>query len=87
MDTKDTLILSLHGEGKGLREIAEAVNISHVAVKKRLDRGDTEKIPFRFSRKNQNPTPGNLEGTVPSGSNNSGINALASASVFIDRLL
>jgi len=45
MDTKDALILSLHGEGKSLREIAEAVNISHVAVKKRLDRSLSEKKP------------------------------------------
>lgn len=38
MDTKDDLILSLTGEGKSLREIGKIVNLSHVAVKKRLDR-------------------------------------------------
>ena len=45
MDTKDELILSLHDEGKSLREIAEAVNLSHVAVKKRLDRILSEEKP------------------------------------------
>lgn len=38
MDSKNDLIRSLDGEGKSLREIGEAVNLSHIAVKKRLDR-------------------------------------------------
>ena len=38
MNTKDKEILNLKGMGKSLREIAEEVGISHVAVKKRLDR-------------------------------------------------
>lgn len=38
MDQKDELILSLKNEGKSLREIGRQVGMSHVAVKKRLDR-------------------------------------------------
>lgn len=38
MDTKNDLIRSLDGEGKSLREIGEIVGLSHIAVKKRLDR-------------------------------------------------
>lgn len=38
MDQKDTKIIKLANEGKSLRQIAKHVGISHVAVKKRLDR-------------------------------------------------
>ncbi|MFH0754821.1 MAG: AsnC family protein [Candidatus Omnitrophota bacterium] len=48
MDAKNDLIRSLDGEGKSLRDIAEAVNLSHVAVKKRLD---------RMNRHTENPQP------------------------------
>lgn len=38
MDEKDQRIIELKAEGKSLREIAEAVGTSHVAVKKRLNK-------------------------------------------------
>ena len=38
MDKKDTKIIKLKNDGKSLRQIAKQVGISHVAVKKRLDR-------------------------------------------------
>ena len=38
MDKKDIKILKLKNDGKSLRQIAKQVGISHVAVKKRLDR-------------------------------------------------
>jgi hypothetical protein len=38
MDKKDTKILKLKKDGQSLRQIAKKVGISHVAVKKRLDR-------------------------------------------------
>ena len=38
MDKKDTKIIKLKNDGKSLRQIAKKVGISHVAVKKRLDR-------------------------------------------------
>ena len=38
MDEKNTKILKLKNDGKSLRQIAKQVGISHVAVKKRLDR-------------------------------------------------
>jgi hypothetical protein len=38
MDQTNELILNLKEQGKSLREIAGEVGISHVAVKKRLDR-------------------------------------------------
>ena len=38
MDKKDTKIIKLTNDGKSLRQIAKQVGISHVAVKKRLDR-------------------------------------------------
>ena len=38
MDKKDTKIIKLRNDGKSLRQIAKQVGISHVAVKKRLDR-------------------------------------------------
>ena len=38
MDKTDTKILKLKNDGKSLRQIAKQVGISHVAVKKRLDR-------------------------------------------------
>lgn len=38
MDKTDDLILTLKKEGKSLREIAREVGLSHVAVKKRLDK-------------------------------------------------
>ena len=38
MDLIDKQILSLHDEGKSLRQIANHVGMSHVGVKKRLDR-------------------------------------------------
>jgi len=46
MGTKDNLIIKLHGEGKSLREIGEIVNLSHVAVKKRLDRMSSVEKPL-----------------------------------------
>ena len=42
MDEKDKLISSLKAEGKSLRKIAKEVGISHVAVKYRLDRLNSE---------------------------------------------
>ena len=38
MDKTDTKILKLRNDGQSLRQIAKQVGISHVAVKKRLDR-------------------------------------------------
>jgi hypothetical protein len=38
MDKTDTKIIKLKNDGKSLRQIAKQVGISHVAVKKRLDR-------------------------------------------------
>jgi len=38
MNLIDKQILSLHNEGKSLRQIAKHVGMSHVGVKKRLDR-------------------------------------------------
>lgn len=38
MDKTNDLILSLSNEGKSLRQIANEVGMSHVGVKKRLDR-------------------------------------------------
>jgi hypothetical protein len=38
MDKTATKILKLKNDGKSLRQIAKQVGISHVAVKKRLDR-------------------------------------------------
>jgi len=38
MDKKNTKIIKLRNDGKSLRQIAKQVGISHVAVKKRLDR-------------------------------------------------
>lgn len=38
MDAKNDSIRSLDSEGKSLREIGEIVGLSHIAVKKRLDR-------------------------------------------------
>jgi hypothetical protein len=38
MDKTDTKILKLKSDGKSLRQIAKQVGISHLAVKKRLDR-------------------------------------------------
>lgn len=38
MDSQDKYILKLKREGKSLREIAKWAGISHVAVKKRLDK-------------------------------------------------
>jgi len=38
MDKKGTKILKLTNDGKSLRQIAKQVGLSHVAVKKRLDR-------------------------------------------------
>ena len=38
MDLRDKQILSLHNEGKSLRQIAKHIGMSHVGVKKRLDR-------------------------------------------------
>ena len=38
MDKKDSKIIKLKNDGKSLRQIAKQVGISHVAVKKRLDR-------------------------------------------------
>ena len=38
MDKKDTKIIKLKNDGKSLRQIGKQVGISHVAVKKRLDR-------------------------------------------------
>ena len=38
MDKKDTKIIKLKNDGKILRQIAKQVGISHVVVKKRLDR-------------------------------------------------
>ena len=38
MDSKDTQIRFLKDEGKSLRQIAKHVSLSHVGVKKRLDR-------------------------------------------------
>ena len=38
MDKKDIKIIELKNDGKSLRQIAKQVGMSHVAVKKRLDR-------------------------------------------------
>ena len=38
MEKIDTKIIKLKNDGKSLRQIAKQVGISHVAVKKRLDR-------------------------------------------------
>jgi hypothetical protein len=38
MDKTNTKIIKLKNDGKSLRQIAKQVGISHVAVKKRLDR-------------------------------------------------
>jgi len=38
MDKKDTKIIKLKNDGKSLRQIAKQIGISHVAIKKRLDR-------------------------------------------------
>jgi hypothetical protein len=49
MDKIDTKIIKLKNDGKSLRQIAKQVGISHVAVKKRLDR--------LTANKNANQTP------------------------------
>jgi hypothetical protein len=51
MDKKDTKIIKLKNDGKSLRQIAKQVGISHVAVKKRLDRLTVNKTG------NQAPVP------------------------------
>jgi len=38
VDEKDQKIIELKADGKSLRDIAAEIGISHVAVKKRLDR-------------------------------------------------
>jgi len=43
LDQIDAVIINMRGQRKGLREIARAVGISHVAVKKRLDRMEAER--------------------------------------------
>ena len=65
MDAKNDLIIKLQNEGKSLREIGEIVNISHVAVKKRLGRlNNTEKpIPVEDGRINTSQYP-NLQKAV-----------------------
>jgi hypothetical protein len=51
MDKTDTKIIKLKNDGKSLRQIAKQVGISHVAVKKRLDRLTVNKTG------NQAPVP------------------------------
>ena len=54
MDKKDTKIIKLKNDSKSLRQIAKQVGISHVAVKKRLDRLTANETG------NQAPDPGQL---------------------------
>jgi len=43
LDKIDAVIINMRGQRKSLREIARAVGISHIAVKKRLDRMEAER--------------------------------------------
>ena len=43
MDATDRKIIALKAEGKSLRKIAREVGMSHVAIKKRLDKLPTAK--------------------------------------------